>query len=161
MKKHHIAFLLSTAVLLEESYGGINDYGYEFECLATNVTTLFKDGILIDTLKFYNTQYESYANKHSVTKNIYKEDSLFFSKDSVLNFFHTREEYSDLWYFDANSKRYIKVNYIVGLCGLIVEQDDHNLAGTLFITPEGYKLLELCDYDSVTMFYSFVTYSAK
>ncbi|MBO7145016.1 MAG: hypothetical protein J6W13_09350 [Salinivirgaceae bacterium] len=158
MKKHHIAFLLSTAVLLAESCGGINDYGYEFECLATNVTTLFKDGILIDTLKFYNTQYESYANKHSVTEIIYKEDTLSFSKDSVLNFFHTGEEYSDLRYFDANRKRYIKVNYIVGLCGLIVEHDDHNIAGTFFITPEGYKLLELCDYDSVTMFYTFVIY---
>ena len=38
---------------------------------------------------------------------------------------------------------------------------DYDYAGTYFITPEGYKLLELYDYDSVTMFYSFVIYPEK
>ncbi len=151
--KKHITYSVLFAILLiiAESCGGLFSYGWDFECRATNVTTLFKEGVPVDTFNFYDTQRETRANKRSIKEKIYSEDSLFLSRDSVLNFFHTEMEYYDRGYI---------YNLPNGHFGLIVELEHtgNRSAGTLFISSEGYKLLELCDYDSVTMFYSFVIY---
>lgn len=152
MRKHCIAYLLFLIILLVCSCEGFFSPGWDFECRAINVTTLFENGVSVDTFNFYDTQYEGGAHKRSIKEKKYKKDSLFLSRDSVLKFFRTEEEYyNQEWYFNDKD--------IIGRRrGLIVECDDNNPAGTLFITPEGYKLLELCDYDSVTMFYTFITY---
>lgn len=151
MKKHYITYFSFFIVLLTESCGGLGSYGWNFECRATNVTTLFKEGVSVDTFKFFDLQRETRANKRSIKEKIYMEEALYFSKDSVLNFFHTEWEYITIHnYWDVD----IRDHHL----GLIDENYSDNPAGTLFITPEGYKLLELCDYDSVTMFYTFVIY---
>ena len=88
------------------------------------------------------------------------EDSLFFSKDSVLNFFHTEREYNGRFYYDYSGP-FNEDGFVVGKQRGLITEHDYDYAGTYFITPEGYKLLELYDYDSVTMFYSFVIYPEK
>lgn len=164
MKRHHITYLLFLTIipLLTDCEFSISCYGWNFECQAINTTTLFKDGVPVDTFNFYATQEsDAFCDKYAIKSKKYKEDSLFFSKDSALNFFHTEKEYDYRFYCDY-SGAFNNDGFIEGdNCGLIVKNAYDNFAGTLFITPEGYKLLELYDYDSVTMFYSFIIYPYK
>lgn len=151
-KKQHIIHLLFFATfLLTESCEdcGCRNCGYNYPCYATNTTILFKDGVAVDTFNFYDVQHTTFMNKCVSVKEVcLKNGPRCFSKDSVLNFFHTEKEYYDQGYFNVN-------DIIGNRCGLIVEHNDNNSAGTLFITPEGYKLLEYYDYDSVIMTYTF------
>ena len=163
MKRHHITYLLFLTIipLLTDCEFSISCYGWNFECQAINTTTLFKDGVPVDTFNFYDTQEsEAFCDKYAIKGKKYKEESFSFSKDSVLNFFHTEREYNYRFYYDYSGS-FNDDGFVVGKqCGLIAE-NNYNYAGTYFITPEGYKLLELYDYDSVTMFYSFVIYPEK
>ena len=155
MKRHHITYLLFFFIfLLIECCGcGCYDCGYDYECYATNTTIIFKNGIPVDTFNFYDTQYTWFRNKCvDVVKGRLEKGPLYFSKDSILNFFHTEKEYiSNHQYLNSYDEDY---HYL----GLIVEYYDNIYAPTLFITPEGYKLLELYDYDSVTMVFTFDEY---
>ena len=147
MKSHHITYLLLLTILLIEGCDcGCHNCGYDWECYATNTVTLLKNGIPVDTFNFYDTQHTTFANKCiSVEEACLTKDPFFFSKDSVLNFFYPQSECYEL------KKDFSKD------CGIIVGFSDL-YAPVLFITPEGYKLLESYDYDSVIMLYTFNRY---
>ena len=130
-------------------YGCHGSYGHHYDCYATNVTTLFKNGVPIETFNFCDTQCTEFHNEYVKVEDVkLTKGPLSFSKDSVLKSFHTeKERVNCVWCFDIQKDH-----------GIIVEPDSKLLAPTLFITSEGYKLLELYDYDSVTMFFTFDNY---
>ena len=153
MRKHHITFLLFFAIILMFSCGGFFDGAVRYECYATNVITLFEKGVPIDTINLSDTQRTIYRETAKVKEKYMTKGPLSFSKDSALKFFHPYWEFKDKSSF---YEKYGKLSFSKD-CGVIAMQ--HELpAPTLFITPEGYKHLELCDYDSVTMFYTFDRY---
>ena len=146
MKKRYITCLFFLIVLLEESCKDFFSPGYEYDCYATNVVTLYKGGFPIETFNFYDTQCTTFPHENvKVKKACLTKGPLCFSKDSVLSFFYN--DWDDYKYGSSNKE-----------CGLIVMHGCHLAAPILFISPEGYKLLELCDYDSVTMFFTFDSY---
>lgn len=130
-------------------YGCHGSYGHYYDCYATNVTTLFKNGVPIETFTFCDTQCTEFPNEYVKVEDVkLTKGPLTFSKDSVLNSFRTEREYVNCgWCFDTQKEH-----------GVIVEPNSKLFAPTLFVTSEGYKFLELYDYDSVTMVFTFDNY---
>ncbi|MBR5643332.1 MAG: hypothetical protein IKW77_04035 [Salinivirgaceae bacterium] len=150
--KKHITYSVFFTIFLMVGCGEIFHFNLSYECNATNETILIKGGVPIDTLYFYDTINTTLTNKkyRIDKKETITKDTLFFSKDSVLKFFHPKGECFDrgLYYEDYEHDD-VGEEY-----GLIVGPDDnHSLI--LFITQEGYELLKNSDYDSVAMVYDF------
>ena len=157
MTKKYLTYLLFSAILLMTScwcHDCLN-CGYDYECYATNTATIFKNGEPIETYYFIDTQYTTFANKCvSVDEACLTKCPISISKDSALKFFHPHKEFMDKSSF---YKKYGNLSFSKD-CGTIAIQHSKLPAPTLFITLEGYKLLEQCDYDSVTMVFTFDSY---
>ena len=151
--KKHLTYLLFLTIPLWVSCIFNDKQHTDYNCYATNVITLFKNGVPIDTFNFYDIQYTVCFESDEIKEKQITKGPLPFSKDSVLKFFLPCQEYRDGSYFVKYGSLDFKKD-----CGVIVIHNSYLRAPTLFITPEGYKLLELCDYDSVAMLYTFDSY---